>query len=207
MRLIQSTLFGAIAGAVSAAAFALVHALLISNIWFSLPMMMPAGAICGACLAWTYDLVVENPTTGRWLRFNALFVGMFGMITLVSLVVFDPITTLAEMMTLNGPPSELIAQAMPITILSTLAMAGIISLLYARSWLQVGSVLLTCAILVVLLGLNVSVIGLVSIPRSALYLVAEMFGLILALNLVFVVVYLGLQWKPLRDRIEILINT
>jgi hypothetical protein len=152
---------GALAGAFSALTFTWAHDLLISDIWFSLPIMMIAGAACGACLAWTFDLLIEIPSTS-----------------------------------LNGPPGDLIEQALPMTILSTLAMAGIISRIYARSWQQFGAVLLTCAVLVILLGLNVSVIGLVSIPRGAFYLVAEMFGLIVILALVFSVAYL--VFKQLR---------
>ncbi len=41
---------GVVAGAVSAAVFALVHGLFISEIWFSLPMLLAAGALCGICL-------------------------------------------------------------------------------------------------------------------------------------------------------------
>jgi len=73
-------------------------------------------------------------------------------------------------------------------------MAGLIGRLYARTWLQYGGILFTCAVLVLLLGLNVSAIGLIEIPRSALYLVLELTGLILALNLVYVVAFLGLGW-------------
>ena len=51
--------------------------------------------------------------------------------------------------------------------------------------------------LVLLLGLNVSAIGLVTIPRGSLYLVLEMFGLILALNVVYVAVFFVLERKSL----------
>ena len=54
---------------------------------------------------------------------------------------------------------------------------------------------LALAVLVLLLGLNVSAMGLIEIPRSSLYLVLELTGLILALNLVFVVVFLVLGWN------------
>lgn len=58
-------------------------------------------------------------------------------------------------------------------------------------------VLLTCTVLVLLLGLNVSAIGLVEIPSSALFVVAELFGLIVALNAVYAMLFLGLQWQQL----------
>jgi hypothetical protein len=46
-------------------------------------------------------------------------------------------------------------------------------------------------VLVLLLDLNVSVIGLVSFLSSSLYLVIEMLGLIVALNVVYVVVFIA----------------
>jgi hypothetical protein len=49
-----------------------------------------------------------------------------------------------------------------------------------------------------LLGLNVSVIGLVSIPRSSVSIIAELFGLIVALNIVYVLVFIGLERKTLH---------
>ena len=60
--------------------------------------------------------------------------------------------------------------------------------------------LLTCSVLVLLLGLNVSAMGLVAIPRSSLYLVAEMFALILVLNVAYVLVFIFLERKSLLWR-------
>jgi hypothetical protein len=82
---------------------------------------------------------------------------------------------------------------MPMTAVFTLGMAAIITLLYGRSWVKFASVLLTCIVLVALLGLNVSVIGLVSIPLGSFYLIVEMFGLIVALNVVYVAVFMVLE--------------
>ena len=72
--------------------------------------------------------------------------------------------------------------------------AVLISVLYGRSWVKFGAVLLTCIALVATLGLNVSAIGLVSIPAGSLYLVVEFFGLIVALNAVYAVAFVGLNW-------------
>ena len=52
-------------------------------------------------------------------------------------------------------------------------------------------------VLVALLGLNVSAIGLVAIPAGALYLIVELFALILVLNVVYVAVFAILQWRLL----------
>ena len=187
---------GTIAGVISAFTFAVIHNLFISDIWFSLPILMVAGAICGLCVGWTYGLLLRETSSLRgWLQYNALYVGMFVFIGIVSVLLFEPVTTIAQLVQSNGPPDELFRQAMPITILSTLVMAAIIGRLYGRSLIHYAAILITCTALVLLLGLNVSVIGLISIPGSSLYLIAELFALILALNLVYTVVFAGLEWR------------
>ena len=52
-------------------------------------------------------------------------------------------------------------------------------------------------ILVTLLGLNVSIIGLVSIPGSSIHLIIEMFGFIMVLNVFYVIFYILLEKKSL----------
>jgi hypothetical protein len=52
-------------------------------------------------------------------------------------------------------------------------------------------------VLVLSLGLNVSAIGLVDIPRGSLYLIMELFGLIVALNGVYAVVFVALERQSL----------
>ena len=186
---------GTVAGAISAYSFALIHGALISDIWFSLPILLVAGAICGLCLGLTYGLLFKETSICGWIQYNALYVGMFVLIGVVSVVVFEPVTTLAAVMASDTPPDYLFKLAMPLTIVSTIIMAAIIGRLYARTWVHYAAILLTCVVLVSLLGLNVSVIGLISIPRSSVYLIVELVGLILALNLVFAVVFIGLNWK------------
>jgi hypothetical protein len=83
------------------------------------------------------------------------------------------------------------------TVLFTLAAATLLSLLYGRRWTHYLSILLTCTILVLLLGLNVSTIGLVDIPSGSVYLVIELFALILALNLVYAAMFIALERKTL----------
>lgn len=193
MRILRSMLSGSVAGAVSALVFAAMHRLFISDIWFSLPVLMVAGAVCGLCIGWTYSLLFESASIRSWLVYNVLYVAMFALIGVVSVLVFEPVTTIAALLMSSGPPDYLFKQAMPMTLASTLVMVVIIGKLYGRTWKHYLAILLTCTVLVLLLGLNVSVIGLIAIPRSSLYLIAELFALILTLNLVYVVVFLGLE--------------
>lgn len=190
---------GVVAGVTSTVVFTVIHDIFISDIWFSLIPMLAAGALCGLCVAWSYALLVSAPSTGSWLRYNLLYVAMFALLGVLSVLAFEPVTTMAAVVTANGPPDALIGQAMPLTALFTVGMAVLVTLLYRAGWKRFGAVLLTCVVLVLLLGLNVSAIGLVDIPRGSLVLVAEMFGLIVALNAVYVVVFLALQRWPLAS--------
>ncbi len=188
---------GAIAGAISAFVFAVIHHVFISDIWFSLIMMMGAGALCGLCIGWSYALLVKAPTVGSWWRYNMFYVALLALLGVASILMFEPITTIAALVKANEPPDKLIGQALPLTALFTLFAAVLISLLYRQSWRHFGVVLLTCTLLVLLLGLNVSVLGLVYIPRGSLYLVIEFYGLILALNVVYAAIFTALERKHL----------
>ncbi|MEZ4769478.1 MAG: hypothetical protein R2844_13750 [Caldilineales bacterium] len=158
---------GAVAGAVSALAFTVIHDIFISDIWFSLVPMLAAGALCGLCIGWSYALLVRESSAGSWLRYNLLYVAMFALLGALSVLAFEPVTTMAAVVSANGPPDALIGQALPLTAAFTLGMAILVTLLYRAGWKRFGAVLLTCVTLVLLLGLNVSVIGLVDIPRLA----------------------------------------
>lgn len=188
---------GAIAGGLSALLFTLIHDIFISDIWYSLVMMMVAGALCGSCIGWSYALLTEAPSTGSWWRFNMLYVALLALLGITSVLVFEPTTTIAALVEANAPPDKLISQALPLTALFTLLSAVLISLLYRQSWRHFGVILLTCVLLVLLLGLNVSVLGFVIIPRGSLYLVMEFFGLILILNVVYALVFMALERKRL----------
>lgn len=190
---LKPVLLGAFSGIVSTLIFTIVHDIFISNIWFMLLPMLVAGALCGALLSWSYRLLVVTPSWRSWLIYNLIYVVLFGLLGVVSVLFFEPVTTMAAVVTLNGPPTALIDQAMPMTIVFTLGMAALITLLYGRSITKFLAVLLTCTVLVALLGLNVSAIGLVDIPSGSLVVIAELFGLIVVLNAVYVVVYMVLE--------------
>jgi hypothetical protein len=176
---------GALAGAVSTLVFTLLHQLLISSIWFALPIMLLAGALCGACLAWSYALVVRAPTLGSWWRYNLLFLAMFVALGIVSLAAFEPVTTIAALLQSAEPPRQLIGRALPFTGLFTLAAAALLGILYRPGWLGAVAILITTSVLILLLGLNISILGLVAVPRAALGVLVEVFALLAALFGVF----------------------
>ncbi len=191
---------GTVAGAVSAFTFTILHDLFISDIWFSLLIMLIAGAICGLSTAWTYGLLFDTASVGSWVRYNLLYVCLFVFLGAMSVLIFDPVTTMAAVIEANEPPRVLFRQAMPMTIAFTLGMALLVNVLYKKSWRFYGASLLNCTVLVAFLGLNVSAIGLVYIPIGSFYLIIELLGLIGVLNLVYAGVFVGLERKQFINR-------
>ena len=190
---------GAAAGALAALTFAAVHALWITDIWFSLVPMMVAGAACGATIGWSYGRLFE-PSVRTWLGYNASYVIALAVLGLVSVAAFEPRTTMAELLTLDGPPADLIGDAFPLTITFTLVTTMVLSVLFGRTLAAFGAILVTCSVLAALLGLDVSIIGLIRIPTEALYLVVELAGLIVVLAGSFAVAVVGLAWDELGAR-------
>lgn len=196
-------LSGALSGVISTLVFTVVHEIFISDIWFMLVPMLVAGALCGALVSWSYGLLVAVPSRPGWLIYNLIYVVLFGLLGVASVLLFEPVTTMAAVVSLNGPPTALIDQAMPMTIGFTLGMAVLITLLYGRSLTKFAAVLLTCVVLVALLGLNVSAIGLVAIPAGSLIVIAELFGLIVVLNAVYAAVFVVLErWRLSRGTLS-----
>ncbi len=159
--------------------------------------MMIAGALCGLCVGWTYRLLFNIPSAATWLMYNLAYVAMFVLLGVASVIVYDPVTTIPALIAANEPPRALFRQAMPLTVGFTILSSTLMALLWGRTLLSHAAILLTCTILVVLLGLNISVLGLVHLPSGTAYLIAEAFGLILAINLAYVAVVLMLEKKTL----------
>jgi hypothetical protein len=185
---------GAVAGVASATAFAAIHAVFISDIWYSIVPMAVVGAVCGASVAASFGILVRHPTVRRWLLYNATFVGLFTLLGIASLVIYEPVTTIPALLTLHGPPSGLFELTVPLQIGFTMASAALITPVFGHRWWHIGPVLVTATVLGLALGLNISIFGLVDIPRSSAYVVAELDGLILAIVVVYAVVFVALEW-------------
>jgi len=192
----QKLLFsGAIAGAISTILFTIIHHILISDIWFSIGIMLIAGVLCGVCMAWSYKQCFGSLTILNWLKYNTLYTILIMLLGLVSVIVFEPITTVAAAIAANKPPTELIMKALPMTAVYTLFMAITVHQIYDGNRKYFGVILINCIILVALLGLNVSSIGLVSFAGSSLFLIVKLFLLILVLDVFFVTTFILLERK------------
>lgn len=188
---ITNILAGIVAGAVSSLAFTIFHGLIISQIWFMLIPMLFAGAICGFFLSWSFDLLVDEPSVSGWLRYNFLYIVLLFILGPISLVLYEPIMTIPELVSSpNGLPDELFREVLPLVASYIPLMALIITALHSRRWAGYGVVLVTCTVLVFLLGLNIAPMGLVFLTDGWLMMLLELIGLVVVLNLVYVIVYL-----------------
>jgi hypothetical protein len=186
---------GAVAGGISVLVFTIVHNLFISNIWDPLPMMLVMGALCGASLGWSYALVAKTPSPGGWVRYNACYVVVLVLLGFISLLVFDPVTTVSQLLQSQAPPIALFRRTLPLMVIFTVVTAVTLSLLYRTEWRGWLVLLLTSTLMVFPLGLNVSILGLVEVSSTTLRLLAAMLGLILILAAVYVLVFVGLERK------------
>jgi hypothetical protein len=179
-------LIGAQSGAASALVFTVVHDLTISNIWPMLGGMLLAGALCGACLAWSYEHLFPRPSIATWVAYNAVYLAMFAVLAAVSVVAFEPVTTMAAITARGGPVDDLIVEALPLSGVFVVAVTGVLGNLWARGRLDYLRLLVTVAVLMLLLGMNVSVLGLVDFGGGSMGPVFAFIGLILLLDGVFV---------------------
>lgn len=191
---------GAIAGAVSTIVFTVVHDIFISDIWSMLVIMLIAGVICGVCLGWSYGLLVARPSRPSWLVYNLIYDGALILLGVLSILLYKPETTISAMVASDGLPVDLLGQSLPLAVVFTLLLAVGITRGYGRGWAPFAVVLLTSVLLVLLLGHNVFILGLIDIPLGSYVLVLEMFGLILILNAVYVAVFILLERSNLSRK-------
>lgn len=157
--------------------------------------MVIAGAVSGICIAWTFGLLFQKLTFNDWLRFNLFFIAMFVLLGIVSVIIFEPVATITALRVANERPTELINKSMPLTIIFIVGATITLGLLYGHNWKHYVSILLTNSVLIFLLGLNVSILGLIFIPTDFLYLILELFALIFLIFFVYAVVFFMLEKK------------
>lgn len=95
--------------------FTVVHHLTISNIWSMLPMMVLTGAISGARIAWAFQGLFRRHSMGWWAAWNLVILAGLVTLTAASMVVYEPVTTMAAIMERGGPVDDLIVQALLLT--------------------------------------------------------------------------------------------
>lgn len=176
---------GAAAGAISTTVFTALHHVFISPIWWMFPVMLVAGAACGACLVWCFSELVDEPSLKSWVGYVVLFTVMFGLLAVTSVVIYEPIITMTEMLDSTGGNPIPIRETIGLMTVFTLAWSGGLVWLYRKGWREFGIALAATTVLMLFLGFNVSTVGLVEFPTEARALMASFFGYIIALGLVF----------------------
>ena len=86
----------------------------------------------------------------------------------------------------DTPSARALVAALPITALFTAGSAALLTALYRPGWRGAGAILLTTVVVVLSLGLNISILGLVFVPKALSYVLAEVLVLIVSLALVYV---------------------
>jgi hypothetical protein len=199
------TLIGAFAGALSAFVFTIVHQVMISSIWFAFVSMLLAGAVSGVCLAWSYLVAVKTKSARTWFTYNSLYVVVLIALGITSMVMFDPVTTIQQLLLSKKPPTALIGRALPVTGLFTFFSAAVLSAIHRPSWHGIAAIFITNLVIVLFLGMNISILGFVALPRSSLWVLGEVLLLIVTLAAIYAFTVLFLE-KERFTRVVIATN-
>lgn len=184
---------GALSGMLSTLVFIVVHDLTISDIWFMAMPMVVAGAASGAAIAGTYARLGVCRTAAGWVGFNAWMVALLGTLGGVSLLVYEPVTTMAAVMAVSGPVDRLILQALPLTGAFVVVATLLTGRLYARNRSDHPRILATITLVTALLGPNLSVLGMVDFDGSSVAPVLAFFGLAGLLASVYTLAFVALR--------------
>jgi hypothetical protein len=142
--------------------------------------------------------VVRNPTVRTWMLYNALYVLVLIALGATSVLAFTPVTTIADLLRSSEPPRALIAHALPMTVGFTAVSAVGLMALYRPDWKGAVAILVTTLAVVLFLGMNISILGLVVVPRSARWVLGEVLALIVTLALTYAITMAYLCRSALR---------
>ena len=187
---------GAVAGVVSVVVFTVLHQIFINAIWWMFPIMAIAGACCGLCLAWCYATLVPEPSWRSWWGYISLFMAMFGLLAASSAIIYEPIISMAEIVNSSGGNPIPMSETLPLMIVFTLGWAGLLTAVYKGGLRGFGTASATIAVLMLLLGFNLSTVGLVDVPSEGWILLAEFFGYVAALSVTYGLAHTGLLRLP-----------
>ena len=119
---------------------------------------------------------------------------------MASSLVYEPIITMAEVVDSTGGNPIPIGESMELMVLFTLGWAAFLSVFYRRGRRDFAAALTATAILMLILGVNVSTMGLVEIPTTGWVLVLEFFGYLAAPGVSFGLSYRFIERMWLKSR-------
>lgn len=156
---------GAVSGLVSVLVFTVVHEILISDIWSTFIPMAVVGVLVGALLGRIASRVGWSNRT--WAALNVAYLLSLAALGALSVLFFEPMATFTELAAADGPPPpELVNSALPLTIAVTVATTLAVSR-WVAGGAQLGVIAATTTVVMLGLGMNISIIGLVEFDGSA----------------------------------------
>lgn len=184
---------GAVAGVLTTLALVFIHELFIMDIWFTIAPMLISGALCGLTLAWSYRAAVQRHSLRRWLGWNGAFVVLLGALGASSFIIFEPSFTMAELLIAEDPLGDVLPPSLPLlgvaVVVGTLGMWA----LSGRKAAALVPILLAQVLLVLLLGHNLAILGMVDMSGALGRMVGEFALLIAFLAAGFVVATIAVQ--------------
>lgn len=157
--------------------FAVIHDILIVDIWFNIGPMAAAGAACGLCVTWSYDKAIADHSTRRWFAYNTSCATLIVALGAASFAVLNPQFTMAELMVADDALEQVIPPALPLMIAATLVGTLILWALFGRTRAAVIPILVTQILLVLLVGHNLAILGLVEVSSDVLRVFGEFVAL------------------------------
>jgi hypothetical protein len=94
-------------------------------------------------------------------------------------------------------------RALPMTVVFTVVGAAVVTWMFGRRLAGFGAAVVTMTVLMLTLGANISIIGLVEFSGGTWYLVGEFFALTALLGAVFAVTFAILERRELRSSGEL----
>lgn len=168
---------GAASGAVTVLGFAVIHDLLIVDIWFNIGPMVVSGALCGLALVWSYNAAVPEHSTGRWLEYVGTCAALLVALGVVSLILLEPRFTIAELSEDDDALALLLGPSWWLMVWVALVGTILLWVRHGRRRTALPALLTAQSLLAFLVGHNFAVLGLVTMSSELLVGFAEFVAL------------------------------
>lgn len=185
MRTSPSIALGAASGAITVLVFTALHDLLITDIWDMIGPMVFSGAVCGACLVWSYRATRTDHTPQRWWTYIGICSGLLVALGPLSVLTLDSRWTIAEMSNNEDAMALLMPPAIPLMAVAAVVGTAVLWLWLGRRPHALLPLLLTQVLLVFFAGHQLAFLGLIETGSHTVVALAEFGGLILLLGALF----------------------
>lgn len=168
---------GGLSGVLVVVAFAVVHDVLIVDIWFNIGPMVFSGALCGASLVWSYNATVSEHSERAWFGYVTVCGALLVALGAASLLGMEQRFTMAEMIDDPDAFGRLLPPALPWIGGAAVLNAAVLWVWHGRKPNAVVPLLGSQVLLVFLVGHQFAMLGLVEMSSQVLVTFAEFIGL------------------------------